>query len=208
MLHPWYQLDDAGEIRRFSLYIPAILRKNERYRAFGRGRFARIILSAPARKFETLVTALVAQVGAPQITYGTWRLIVHTVWDKQRHVTPSVPGGDSDASLSAVKDALQSAGVIDDDVRILCDVTHNYYEKGQRGVYVVLERLDGVTGGELPLEVRNARIAGAELEERAKAAKPKRARAVRTAASKPAKRPAKPKKPAKSKRVRKVRGES
>ncbi len=140
--HCWYRTNAQGETVRLAIYLPMFLRKNERYRAFGKGRFARIILSSPARKFEAAVAHVIAVIGAPPITSGVWKLTVHTVWDKQRHVGPSVPHGDSDASLSAIKDALQNGGAIDDDVRIITDETFNYYRKGERGLYAVLERLD------------------------------------------------------------------
>jgi DNA invertase Pin-like site-specific DNA recombinase len=47
--------------------------------------------------------------------------------------------GDSDASLSGVKDALQEAGVLADDVRFVSDRTFNLYEKDVRRVVAVLE---------------------------------------------------------------------
>lgn len=191
-LRNWYQLDASGNTAHFELWVPAILRKNERYRAFGKGRFARIILSAPARKFEKLVSDLCAAVAAPPIRGGVYRMTVHTVWDKQRHVVPSVPGGDSDASLSAIKDALQGAGVIDDDVRVISDVTHNYYIKGERGLLVILDRVDGWTG-DLPPDVASAKVAGAVFAADVAAAvksRPKVPRAPRKAPA-PAAKPAK-----------------
>ena len=204
MPRSWYQLDAAGNTTHFELWVPAILRKNERYRAFGKGRFARIILSAPARKFEKLVADLCSAVSAPPIRGGVYRMTVHTVWDKQRHVVPSVPGGDSDASLSAIKDALQGAGVIDDDVRVISDVTHNYYIKGERGLFVILDRVDTWTG-DLPPDVASAKAAGTVFAADVAAAvksRPKAPRARKTPAAKSAKAPAaKPRKaePAKTK---------
>lgn len=49
------------------------------------------------------------------------------------------PMGDSDASLSGAKDALQEAGVLDDDMRICEDRTFNMYEKDVRRLVIVLE---------------------------------------------------------------------
>lgn len=138
-----YEVDAQNNLVRAELWVPTFIRKNERYRAFGKGRFARIILSAPARKFEKLVSDAVFFLwsGAAKVTSGTWRLRVVTVWPKLRHVGPDVPGGDSDASLSAIKDALQTSGFIDDDVRIVADDTTNLYRKGIRGLFVTLERV-------------------------------------------------------------------
>lgn len=169
-----YAVDENKQLYRAELWVPAFVRKNERYRAFGRGRYARIILSATARKFQKLVSDAVFFLwDGPKATDGTWRLRVVTVWPKLRHVGPDVPGGDSDASLSAIKDALQTAGFIDDDVRIVSDETLNLYRKGARGLYVVLERVAYDVAeahlhpvfGRVPLEVIDHASDHADTEE-------------------------------------------
>ena len=105
----------------------------------------RIILTKAYRKFVALIAEEARRQGAPQIRSGRWRLSVYTTWPRLRHLEESggtsrdFPMGDSDASLSGAKDALQEAGVLDDDFRVVEDRTFNNYEKDVRRVTLVLE---------------------------------------------------------------------
>lgn len=130
---------------RVVISVDATTRKNERYQAV-RGRpFPRIILTKAYRDFVTLIVEEARRQGAPQIRSGRWRLSVYTTWPRLRHLDESggtsrdFPMGDSDASLSGAKDALQEAGVLDDDFRVVEDRTFNNYDKDVRRVVIVLE---------------------------------------------------------------------
>lgn len=57
--------------------------------------------------------------GFPKIDTGTWHLVVRSTWPRTRHLDVDVPLGDVDAPVSAVLDALQEAGILDDDARVL-----------------------------------------------------------------------------------------
>lgn len=112
-----------------------------------RGRpMPRIVLTPEYRAFVALVAEEARRLGIQPITSGRWRLTVYTTWPRLRHLDEGVgeegdfPMGDSDAALSGVKDALQEAGILADDVRVVGDVTHNLYEKDVRRIVVVLER--------------------------------------------------------------------
>lgn len=126
---------------RVVVSVDATVRKNARY-AIARKPFPRIITSKEYKDFVALMAEEVRRLGIPKIAKGTWRLSVWTTWPRQRHLDVEVPMGDSDASLSAVKDALQEAQLIDEDMRILGDGTYNRYEKDVRRVVAVLERDD------------------------------------------------------------------
>jgi len=130
---------------RVVISVDATTRKNERYQAV-RGRpFPRIILTKAYRDFVTLIAEEARRQGAPQIRSGRWRLTVYTTWPRLRHLDASegdsgdFPMGDSDASISGVKDALQEAGVLDDDMRVCEDRTHTLYDKDVRRLVIVLE---------------------------------------------------------------------
>lgn len=106
----------------------------------------RIVLTPEYRAFVALVAEEARRLGIQPITSGRWRLTVYTTWPRLRHLDEGAgeagdfPMGDSDAALSGVKDALQEAGILADDVRVVGDVTHNLYEKDVRRIVVVLER--------------------------------------------------------------------
>lgn len=56
----------------------------------------------------------------PALASGTWRLRVTAVWPRKRDLGGVVVAfGDVDAPISAVLDALQRCGAIDDDVRVI-----------------------------------------------------------------------------------------
>jgi Holliday junction resolvase RusA-like endonuclease len=76
---------------------------------------------------------------------GLWSLEVLSVWPTERHLDPAVQlaNGDSDSPLAMVRDALQRAGVIDDDMRIVRNMTDAIYEKDERRTVARLVRLRG-----------------------------------------------------------------
>jgi Holliday junction resolvase RusA-like endonuclease len=174
-------------------------------------KYARIILSDVYRAFVALIAEEVRRLGVPQITSDRWSLTVYTTWPQLRHLDKTgdssgdFPRGDSDASLSGVKDALQEAGVLADDVRFVSDRTFNIYEKDVRRVVAVLEpstwdpMAPPDTYADLLTEVRDARQAPeyrqrtaehlmrVSMEAAAKGKrKPRKAAAPKVKASKPA----------------------
>lgn len=90
---------------------------------------------AGKRKSETIY-------GEKTIRTGRWMLEVVSFWPAQRHLdnVELFAFGDSDAPLSMVRDALQRAGVIDDDMR-LSDSTLAVYQKDVRRTVALLRRL-------------------------------------------------------------------
>jgi len=135
---------------RVVISVEATCRKNARHqpvvvRGFGGKPRAAVILTAEYRAFVTLIAEETRRLGVPQITSGRWHLSVYTTWPRLRHLDETeddsgdFPMGDSDASLSGAKDALQEAGVMGDDMRIVLDSTHNLYEKDVRRLVIVLE---------------------------------------------------------------------
>lgn len=83
--------------------------------------------------------------GDKTITAGVWSLEVLSIWPTQRHLKDAaadLANGDSDAPLSMVRDAMQRAGIIDDDMRIVSDRTFSLYIKDERRTVARLRRLD------------------------------------------------------------------
>ena len=101
-----------------------------------------MVTSGDYKKWIKAVTLEVERLGSPKIAEGLWSMKVWTVWPTQRHLDRTTPNGDSDASLSAMKDALQEAGALDNDMRIIEDSTCNLYIKGTRRIVCLLERVD------------------------------------------------------------------
>lgn len=116
------------------LHVDDVLTKNERYQVCRRGRHAGLKESPQAVALKEAVRRAAEAAGVTTITAGLWRLEVLTVWPKQRHHDDGseTAYGDSDAGLSAIKDALQHAGVIDNDMRVVLDHTVVTYAKGER----------------------------------------------------------------------------
>ena len=71
---------------------------------------------------------------------GIWRLDIVSWWPTQRHHADGThtANGDADAPVAMVKDALQHAGIIDDDMRIVVGSEVSVYEKGVRRTVAVL----------------------------------------------------------------------
>jgi Holliday junction resolvase RusA-like endonuclease len=127
--------------RRLVLVLDEFVRKNERHAVVGKLR-PRLITTSKYKKWCSKVAEQVKKQGWPVLDKGRWRLTVHTVWPTLRHLDSPVPHGDSDASLSAIKDALERCGVLDNDARIIEDRTANHYVKGVRRLIAVMERVD------------------------------------------------------------------
>lgn len=111
-------------------------RKNRRH-IVARGR---ILNSREFRDFVQRLDAAWRSAGHPVINTGRWVLLVESVWDRQRHLDEgiSVPMGDVDAPLSAVLDAMQEAGLLDDDVRVVQQAAEKRYGPEQK-VFITLE---------------------------------------------------------------------
>jgi len=79
------------------------------------------------------------------IRSGLWSLEVLSIWPHQRHLDGAgeLANGDADAPLSMVRDAMQRAGIIDDDMRIVSDRTLAIYRKDERRTIARLTRIDG-----------------------------------------------------------------
>ena len=81
-------------------YVP----KNRRYQAVGKPH-PRIITTREYRAWLSTVAEQVKRRGLPRLDRGRWRLTVWTIAPTLRHLDVDVPHIDSDASLSAAKDA-------------------------------------------------------------------------------------------------------
>ena len=131
------------------LYVDDVLTKNERHRVIRLGRRASVKESdlAVAFKHAVLQAAWDVDITAntgPLIAEGSWRLEVFATWPSKRALAGCVnaANGDSDAPLTMVRDALQHAGVVDDDMRIRQDATQADYVKGERWLVARLTRLE------------------------------------------------------------------
>lgn len=116
-------------------------RKNSHY-GVNVGDKPRVFKSHKSRGWERdLADAWGAQ-GGPTMDYGSWRIRVHAEWRKQRHLDDGglhVGHGDVDAPVSAVLDALQHAGVLDDDARVVELVATKGHSKDCPRVLVTVE---------------------------------------------------------------------
>jgi hypothetical protein len=79
---------------------------------------------------------------------GAWRLEVLGVWPTKRDVIkgrscdiPDCPMGDADAAVPQAIDALQHAGILDDDARLVDARGFNMYRKGERHTVIRLVRV-------------------------------------------------------------------
>ena len=85
--------------------------------------------------------------GAKTITSGLWSLEVFSVWPKARHHADGTDtaNGDADAPISMMQDAMQRAGIIDDDMRIVSTAALASYSKDERRTVAVLRKLGAST---------------------------------------------------------------
>lgn len=79
---------------------------------------------------------------------GAFRLEVLAVWPRERHTIKGrpvdfgvCPMGDADAAIPQALDALQHAGILDDDARVVEVRAWSLYRKGQRATIIRLVRV-------------------------------------------------------------------
>jgi hypothetical protein len=132
--------------------VPDVLGKNEAHKQ-GRGG-ARIISAATKRYRESVMAGFRAfPIGDPGYlnlfaNAGAWRLEVVGAWPRQRDEikmwpcdVARCPVGDADAAIPQALDALQHAGILDDDARIVEVRAWNLYRKGERWTVIRLVRV-------------------------------------------------------------------
>lgn len=82
---------------------------------------------------------------------GAWRLEVLGVWPTENHQVGFVaPRGDADAAIPQALDALQHAGILDDDARVVEVRAWNKYVKGVRATVMRLVRVSNESPTHLP----------------------------------------------------------
>lgn len=115
--------------------------------ALGAG-FAPPIKVAASKLLRTKASTIY---GDKTITSGVWSLEVLSIWPthakRLKNAAADLANGDSDAPLSMVRDAMQRAGIIDDDMRIVSDRTFSLYIKDERRTVARLRRLDATDAG-------------------------------------------------------------
>lgn len=117
-------------------------RKNERHRIVrisGHGRMKN------SDKYESFCMRLLAQTTGKVriITSGLWIMDVESYWPRRAKLPEGgwVPNGDFDAPLSSIADALEVAGVIDNDKRIMSGWTSKHYDKNSPRVEITLQQV-------------------------------------------------------------------
>lgn len=146
-------VDAAGAVW---VVVPDIVAKNETMRRAGKGQH----LSAAVVRYRSSVTRGVAALGEKglfqghtayggfrPIESGRWRLDVLGVWPTRYNLAglniddggPDIPVGDVDAGISQAQDALQKAGILDDDKRI--DPAACAWKMYRKGVRATVMRL-------------------------------------------------------------------
>lgn len=137
-------------------------RKNSKHEVFvrtgkmhGKQRTIGRRLTADYKRFCDVVALVWDRVRARErrtkIDAGRWVITVRAFWSRQRHLDVDLPIGDIDAPCESVLDALQHAGVIDDDVRFVRKVSEKYYDP--RYPRVEVEIREAPPEGQLPLYV-------------------------------------------------------
>lgn len=153
------------------------------YRASVLAGAGKLLMSETTKWFDVSKTGHLAGSGA-------WRLEVIGVWPTQNHdVGFEAPRGDADAAIPQALDALQHAGILDDDARVVEVRAWNMYRKGVRATVMRLVKVsafDVVRGADGKLDVvdglpeRDAAIAHLlplvppTIEPEKKSAKPRR----------------------------------
>lgn len=131
--------------------VPDVLGKNEAHR---QGKFgARVISTATKRYRESMLAGFKSVAIGPDYlnlfaNSGAWRLEVIGVWPRQRDEikmwpcdVARCPVGDADAAIPQALDALQHAGILDDDARVVEVRAWNLYRKGERWTVIRLVRV-------------------------------------------------------------------
>lgn len=111
--------------------------KNKRH-GHGRGGFYN------DKAMVTLVKAIKAAIppGTAPISAGAWGARFVVYWPRiGRQPGREFPLGDVDAPISSVLDAIQKAGLLDDDTRIVSLAADKFHQPRQPGVYLTLVRL-------------------------------------------------------------------
>ena len=123
-----------------SLDVNDVLTKNERYTPVRFGKRIAQRETAAAQAYKEAVKLAAQHVPHGQGARGFWRLDIVSWWPTQRHHADGThtANGDADAPVAMVKDALQHAGIIDDDMRIVVGSEVSVYEKGIRRTVAVL----------------------------------------------------------------------
>lgn len=137
-----HMVDGVG----FALDINDVLTKNDRYRLIKMGRRMAQAESPNAKAYKEAVKLAAVKCCGMRVLLGLgiraglWRLDIVSVWPTQRHHADGThtANGDADAPVAMVKDALQYAGIIDDDMRIVVGSEASVYEKGVRRTVAVL----------------------------------------------------------------------
>lgn len=129
----------------FVLDVDDVLTKNDRYRLVKMGKRMGQSESTLAKQYKEAVKLAAAKchmscLHTPMVRTGLWRLEVLSIWPTERHHADGTDtaNGDSDAPIAMVKDAMQHAGIIDDDMRIVGETTHAVYRKGERRTVAIL----------------------------------------------------------------------
>lgn len=80
----------------------------------------------------------------PAAKSGPWLLRLRVFESKLRHLDDGtdVPHGDDGSATECVKDALQIAGILDNDARIVCTITTKHYDKARPRVELELRPWD------------------------------------------------------------------
>jgi len=155
-------MESAGSL---VFVVSDVLTKNDRYGRGKAGTFektaskwfkAAVAKAAEARGFVAPVKIPAIKTGPHKrkastvfgertIRDGLWSLEVLSIWPHERHLegAAELANGDADAPLSMVRDAMQRAGIIDDDMRIVSDRTLAIYRKDERRTIARLTRIDG-----------------------------------------------------------------
>lgn len=136
-----------------TVIVPDVLGKNESHKTGKNGRRFTSDATAAFRESVDRTASTLRRGGAGMqniITSGAWRLEVIGVWPRQRatidgHKVGFVcPMGDADASIPQALDALQRAGILDDDARVVEVRAWNLYRKDQRATIIRLVRVPDV----------------------------------------------------------------
>lgn len=140
-----------------TVVVPDVLGKNESHVAGHDG--ARHTSTATKRYRESVAVAvgamLMSQVQSIDwirhgkfAASGAWRLEVLAVWPRERHTIKGAPVdfgvcpmGDADAAIPQALDALQHAGILDDDARVVEVRAWNMYRRDQRATIIRLSRV-------------------------------------------------------------------
>lgn len=126
-----------------TVVVPDVLGKNESHVAGHDG--ARHTSTATKRYRDSVRAGVISAI---MIRAGAWRLEVLAVWPRERHTIKGrpvdfgvCPMGDADAAIPQALDALQHAGILDDDARVVEVRAWSLYRKGQRATIIRLVRV-------------------------------------------------------------------